>query len=591
MKKTFLFLIALVINTTTNAQTAGTIDPNFGTAGTATSTAQKNSWPYSIDFEAYSGEIATAGEYQRATGVTVGYIARFDFYGKPVASFGTNGILEISDLSTTSQGVSEVLFTANSGFIVRGTYKNASNATIRFFRKYLANGTLDTSFGNAGTLTGLYGEIQGNYIYSIKNNSVTKHQYLNRYLLADGSLDTTFNSSEFPFLTTDSQFYGSQYRHINFQSDGKIVLCGYKTISTIRYPFIARYDSLGNVDTTFGSNGYYTGTTAGDVWQTKTQSNGKIVFINSSYAINGPTNVLGRLNVNGTLDTTYGTAGYFIYTFSFAGNYVDKMLMQSDDKVLLCGSMVTDATGASSVFSARVTNTGIYDFGRLDLQSPYSENWSMVKPNDSYLLTFGSISNASSTLYTPSIQRIYLKAPVVSLIGDAYPNGNFTNDLNMSTVDGTTYTLNNINLTAGGAVKFRLDHDWKINWGTAATNPFPTGSGGMGVSDIAIPTTGNYNITFNIANGAYSFTSTLGTKEQSLSKISLYPNPTTSKITLQTPNESVIDKIIITDVTGKTVLEQIKNTNQIDVQNLSKGVYFLKVFSGKEQFQDMFIKE
>lgn len=591
MKKTLFFLLALVISGTINAQTAGTLDLNFGTAGTATSVGQKNSYPYSIDFEPYSGEIATAGQYKTTAGITVGYVGRFDFYGKPIVSFGNNGILEISDLSTTVQTVSEVLFTGGSNFIVRGTYKNPSNVTIPFFRKYLANGTLDTSFGIGGIMTGLYGEINGNYIYYIKKNPATLHQYLNRYNLADGTLDATFNSNEFPFLTTDSQFYSSQYRHINFQANGKIVLCGYKTINAIKYPFIARYDSLGNVDTTFGTNGYFTGTTAGEAWQTKTQTDGKIVYINTTTPAVGASTILNRININGTVDAAYGTAGSFDYTFTFAGNYIDKMLMQSDDKVLLCGSIVMDAAGASSVFSARVGTTGTLDFGRLDLQSPYSENGSMVMPNDTYLLTFGTTSNADYTLFTPSIQRIYLKAPIVSLIGDAYPNGNFTNDLNMSTIDGITYTLNNINLTALGAVKFRLDHDWKINWGTAASNPFPTGSGGMGVSDIAIPTTGNYNITFNIANGAYSFTSTLGTKEQSFSKISIYPNPTTSKLNLQTPNESVIDKVIITDVTGKTVLEQTKNANQIDVQNLSKGVYFLKAFSGKEQFEDKFIKE
>jgi hypothetical protein len=71
----------------------------------------------------------------------------------------------------------------------------------------------------------------------------------------------------------------------------------------------------------------------------------------------------------------------------------------------------------------------------------------------------------------------------------------------------------------------------------------------------------------------------------------IFPNPTNNRISLQTPNDISFDKISITDLSGKTVLEQIQNSNTIDVQNLSKGVYFLKAFSGKEQFQEKFIKE
>ena len=590
MKKTLFYLFALVINLTMQAQTAGTLDTNFGTSGSVFAPAQKNSYPYCIEFEAYSGEIAIAGQYKKTSSLTVGYVGRYDFYGNPRTAFGTNGVLEISDLSTTIQIVSEVLFTGNSGFIVRGTYKDASNATVLFFRKYLANGTLDTTFGTGGTLTGLNGEINGNYIYSLKTNPTTKHQYLNRYHLANGTLDATFNSSEFPFLTTDSRFYGSQYRHINFQANGKIVLCGYKTINAVNYPFIGRFDSLGNSDTTFGTNGYFIGANPGEAWQTKTQSDGKIVYINNSGPQNGTNAILNRINANGTVDTSYGMAGSFYYTYDFGGNYVDKMLMQSDDKVLLCGSVAMDANGVSSLFSARVGTTGKLDFKRLDMQSPYSENWSMVMPNETYLLTFGETSNADFSLFTPTIQRIFLKTPIVSLIGDAYPNGNFTNDLNMTSLDGTTYTLNNVSLTSGKAVKFRIDHDWRINWGAAATNPFPTGAGMMGQGDITIPTTGIYNISFNIATGVYNFTNTLSIASFDKNNIVVYPNPAKNQINLQFPNQVRADKITITDLTGKKVLEQ-NNSSQVNVSNLAKGMYVIEAVSGEEKFVSKFVKE
>ncbi|MBC7641437.1 MAG: hypothetical protein H7174_03725 [Flavobacterium sp.] len=463
MKKITFFLLTFLIKLTLNAQTAGTLDPNFGIAGTASITNEKYLIPYSIDFEAYSGEIATGGTYRTSTGKDVGFVERFDFYGNQRASFGTNGKLEISDLSTTSQQVNEVLFTNNSGFIVRGTYKDAANTTVLFLRKYLANGTVDSSFGSGGILTGIYGEIQSSYIYYIKINPVTLHQYLSRYNLADGTLDTTFNSSDFPFLNTDNYYYSSQYRHINFQADGKIILCGYKTINTVKYPFLGRYDGLGNLDTTFGNNGYYVGANGGVAFQSKTQSDGKIIFIDG-YADAGVNKVLNRLNANGTVDTSYGTLGSFTYNFNFSGNFIDKIIMQSDDKILFCGTETMNTNGSlSSLYSARVNTSGVLDFWRQDLQSSYSENYSMAKLNDAFVLTYGLSSNANYTLSNSIIQRIYLKAPLISLIGDAYPNGNFVNDLDMSTINGTVYTLNNITLTSGKEVKFRIEHDWKLN--------------------------------------------------------------------------------------------------------------------------------
>ena len=51
------------------------------------------------------------------------------------------------------------------------------------------------------------------------------------------------------------------------------------------------------------------------------------------------------------------------------------------------------------------------------------------------------------------------------------------------------------------------------------------------------------------------------------------------------------DKIVITDLTGKVILEQTSNTNQVDVSQFANGMYLIQAFSGKEKFQTKFIKE
>jgi uncharacterized delta-60 repeat protein len=73
--------------------------------------------------------------------------------------------------------------------------------------------------------------------------------------------------------------------------------------------------------------------------------------------------------------------------------------------------------------------------------------------------------------------------------------------------------------------------------------------------------------------------------------LTLYPNPTNGLLQLQTPNNTIFNKIIITDSTGKIVLEQTQNTTQVDVEQLASGLYIIKAFSGEEVFVNKFVKK
>jgi hypothetical protein len=73
--------------------------------------------------------------------------------------------------------------------------------------------------------------------------------------------------------------------------------------------------------------------------------------------------------------------------------------------------------------------------------------------------------------------------------------------------------------------------------------------------------------------------------------LNLYPNPTIGLLQLQTPNNTNFNQIIITDSTGKIVLEQTQNTTQVNVEQLASGLYIIKAFSGEEIFVNKFIKE
>ena len=86
-------------------------------------------------------------------------------------------------------------------------------------------------------------------------------------------------------------------------------------------------------------------------------------------------------------------------------------------------------------------------------------------------------------------------------------------------------------------------------------------------------------------------TSVLGTTIFNKASIVIYPNPTSTKLNLQFPNEGKADKITITDLTGKIILTQTTNTTLVNVESLANGMYIIEAYSREDKFITKFIKE
>ena len=72
--------------------------------------------------------------------------------------------------------------------------------------------------------------------------------------------------------------------------------------------------------------------------------------------------------------------------------------------------------------------------------------------------------------------------------------------------------------------------------------------------------------------------------------MTVYPNPSTSFLYFQLPNNDLADKVIITDLKGKVVLQQTTKTKQIETDKLTSGFYIIQVFSRNNHWQTKFIK-
>lgn len=84
---------------------------------------------------------------------------------------------------------------------------------------------------------------------------------------------------------------------------------------------------------------------------------------------------------------------------------------------------------------------------------------------------------------------------------------------------------------------------------------------------------------------------TAGLNDNTLTSIILYPNPTSSTLTLANAENLSIEKLTVTDLTGKVVMTQKSNNTQLDVQQLPAGMYFLNVSANGNIQHLKFIKQ
>lgn len=128
----------------------------------------------------------------------------------------------------------------------------------------------------------------------------------------DGTLDTTFGTGGF-VVTPFAGSSGAIPRKILVQPDGRILVGGESINGTSAAALVARYHANGTLDTSFDADGVSTvGNTVGWVADMGLRSDGKLWL---AIEFNGTVDFkIARLNADGTLDTSYLSAGVWVYS-------------------------------------------------------------------------------------------------------------------------------------------------------------------------------------------------------------------------------------------------------------------------------------
>jgi uncharacterized delta-60 repeat protein len=164
---------------------------------------------------------------------------------------------------------------------------------------------------------------------------------------ADGDLDPTFGTGG--MLMTDIHRSTDLANAVAIQADGKLVVVG-QTYQNNDYStedfVVARYNTDGTLDNTFGSRGRVRTDFPGLAAVPSSvviQPDGKIVVAGGAFPL---FTFLGnfelvRYNPNGSLDSSFGNGGIVTTTFP-QGSYAFDVALQPDGKIIAAGTVFVD---------------------------------------------------------------------------------------------------------------------------------------------------------------------------------------------------------------------------------------------------------
>jgi uncharacterized delta-60 repeat protein len=288
--------------------TNGSLDPTFDGDGDAFIDFEDNDYGHTLVLWP-DGRILAAGQGGVGNGalIQLWQDASFDTGGHQAMAFGN------ADFAAGSDEHSYGMAVQNDGkFVVAGTVTNALGTESDFaLGRFTSGGLLDGTFG-----------VHGRVSFSFHNIDIG--------------------------------------RAVAIQPDGKIVVAGYTGTGNEQF-LIARFNSSGALDNTFGFGGYNVVDFAGGADYGNAVAiapDGKIVVAGT--ASNGFFWVFGaaRFNPDGTVDTSFDVDGKQLVAFPAASTHeVGAVVVQPDRKIIVGGSV------ESNYGLVRINENGSVDTG------------------------------------------------------------------------------------------------------------------------------------------------------------------------------------------------------------------------------------
>lgn len=224
------------------------------------------------------------------------------------SNFGTDGFNLLSG-QTNGWSIINSKIQSNGKIIISGHKIEGSDCCINFIARLNVDGNIDSNFGSNGYITLPFFDENGPILFVLNDDSIITlssdgddYTNINKFT-SNGIVENTFAQNGILSFTDESH---------RFNNDNALLYNGY--IYTLFGNNIKKIDqNTGELDLTFGNNGKLS---------INNQYTGKLLFIHDNNFFmtrisneQSPANKLFRVNFDGELDTSFGDNGYVtIYT-------------------------------------------------------------------------------------------------------------------------------------------------------------------------------------------------------------------------------------------------------------------------------------
>jgi len=343
--------------------TDGTLDTTFGVNGKVTTDFPNLAAVASSVVVQPDGKILVAGgAFPGFTFLGDFELVRYNPDGSLDASFGSGGIVTTSFPGQGSYAFALAL-QSDGKIIAAGTdfvnFSSEDNSNTDFaLERYNPDGTPDTTFGNGGQVTTDFDGFNDD-VFSIlvqpdgklvavgsAKNPATFYDFAAVRYLANGTIDTTFGVAG-KVRTDFGHADFDRARSAALQSDGKIVAAGTTIFNNgLSEPFaVARYNTNGALDTTFDSDGKLQidfGSFDQTAYKVLLQPDGKIITVGYPNTESSDSDfLLARCNPNGSLDSSFGVGGKVRTSFGDLNGGAYGAVLQPDGKIVAVGFQPT----------------------------------------------------------------------------------------------------------------------------------------------------------------------------------------------------------------------------------------------------------
>jgi uncharacterized delta-60 repeat protein len=347
-------LILLLLPAAANAAPADP-DRGFGINGRAVIDFGGNDDVYAMAVQP-DGKVLLAGFTSIKSDAAV---ARLNPDGSPDRGFGTEGVARIE--STDTEYIYDVAIQPDGKIVVAGDIYATNNNG--FVRRLNADGSPDKGFGTDGLApidSGGEERIRGvavqpdGAIVAAGYTSVGKDIAVYR-LTSGGKPDNSFDDDGARGINVlgDDQAYD-----VALQPDGKIVVFGSSYPGSGVYPTIARFDTKGAPDTTFGADGWRTISEKGYFYAGAVQPDGRIVAAGDIWDNDDAS--LYRFTTAGLPDKSFSEDGWTAFDMG-DDDEAHALALQPDGKIVIAGD--TEAGYDAVVWRANADGSHDRGFG------------------------------------------------------------------------------------------------------------------------------------------------------------------------------------------------------------------------------------